>query len=122
MTGSVHDFDARRALLEKFQRESGGGDVVMTRGPAGMTALAADGDATDVPTRGTEVFDVQGAGDTSIAVLGLCRAAGASLVDACIVANAAAAVVVGKTGTAAVDLEELRGQLPEAIAAFEGGT
>jgi D-beta-D-heptose 7-phosphate kinase/D-beta-D-heptose 1-phosphate adenosyltransferase len=87
-----------------------------------MTALASGGDAIDVPARGTEVFDVQGAGDTAIAVLGLCRAAGASLVDACIVANAAAAVVVGKMGTAAVDLDEVRGQLPGAIAAFEGET
>jgi len=62
---------------------------------------------------------VQGAGDTSIAVLGLCRAAGASLVEACVVANAAAAIVVEKVGTAAVSSSELRARLPEILAAQE---
>ena len=63
--------------------------------------------AFDVPTRKLEVYDVQGAGDTSVAVLSLARAAGASLAEACIVANAAAAVVVDKVGTAAVERQEL---------------
>ena len=94
------------------------GEVVVTRGRFGMTALAENGMVVDIPTRALPVYDVQGAGDTSIAALGLCRAAGASLVDACIVANAAAAVAVEKVGTAAVDSIELRRRLPEALAAF----
>ena len=118
--GRVTDLVGRRALLEKIQRELGGGEIVMTRGAAGMTALDSDGLSMDIRTRSAEVYDVQGAGDTSIASLALCRAAGTELIDACIVANAAAAIAVGKIGTAAVDLEELRRQLPEALAAFEG--
>jgi rfaE bifunctional protein kinase chain/domain len=116
--GSVSDFDARRALLEKIQRELGGGEIVLTLGAEGMTSLDRAGEVMDVKTRRAEVFDVQGAGDTSIAALALCRAAGASLVDACIVANAAAAIAVGKMGTAAVELGELRQQLPQALTAF----
>lgn len=120
MPGSVVDFEGRRALLEKIQRDLGGAEIVVTRGSAGMTALDATGQVTDVATRAVEVFDVQGAGDTSIATLALCRAAGASLVDACIVANASAAIAVGKMGTAAVAQSELRRQLTKALAAFEG--
>jgi D-beta-D-heptose 7-phosphate kinase/D-beta-D-heptose 1-phosphate adenosyltransferase len=119
MPDASMDLVGRRALLEKIQRELGGAEIVLTRGAAGMTALDRHAVATDIGTRSVEVYDVQGAGDTSIASLALCRAAGAELVDACIVANAAAAVAVGKVGTAAVDLEELRRRLPEALAAFE---
>ncbi len=122
MPGASMDLAGRRALLEKIQREMGGAEIVLTRGAEGMTALDSHGVATDIGTRSAEVYDVQGAGDTSIASLALCRAAGVELVDACIVANAAAAVAVAKVGTAAVDLEELRGQLPEAHAAFEEGS
>jgi rfaE bifunctional protein kinase chain/domain len=122
MAGVRTDFEGRRVLVEKIQRELGGGEVVLTRGAAGMTALDREGCMTDVPTRRAEVFDVQGAGDTSIAALALCRAAEASLVESCIVANAAAAVSVEKVGTAVVDLMELRRQLPAVLSAFEGAT
>ena len=117
VAGSGDDFDDRRNLLEKLHHELAGGEVVVTRGRFGMSGLDDRGHVFDVPTRPLEVYDVQGAGDTSIAVLGLCRAAGASLVEACIVANAAAAIVVEKVGTAAVAPSELRGRLPEMLAA-----
>ena len=119
VAGSGADFDARRNLLEKLQHELGGGEIVVTRGRFGMSGLDDRGRVFDVPTCPLEVYDVQGAGDTSIAVLGLCRAAGASLHDACIVANAAAAIVVAKVGTAAVGLRELRGRLPAMLAIHE---
>ena len=109
----------RRALLEKVRHEVGVDEVVVTRGAEGMTALDLEGRVTDHGTRPAEVFDVQGAGDTAIAVLTLCRAAGAPLVEACIVANAAAAVVVGKRGTAAIDPEELRTSVARVGIAFE---
>ncbi|MBJ21689.1 MAG: D-glycero-beta-D-manno-heptose-7-phosphate kinase [bacterium] len=113
------DFEARRSLLEKLRDELGGGEIVVTRGGAGMTGLETSGEAFDVPTRSLEVYDVQGAGDTAVAVLALGRAAGATLTEACIVANAAAAVVVDKVGTAAVEIRELLGRLPEAIDAWQ---
>lgn len=109
------DPPARRSLLEKLQHELGGGEVVVTRGAAGMSGLGATRDFCEVPTRPLEVFDVQGAGDTSIASLALARLAGASLVEACIVANAAAAVVVEKVGTAAALPDELRERLPDML-------
>lgn len=119
VSGSGANFEARRSLLEKLRHELGGGEVVVTRGRFGMSGLDDRGEVFDVPTRPLEVYDVQGAGDTSIAALGLCRGAGATLVDACIVANAAASVVVEKVGTAAVGLSELRARLPEMLEAHE---
>ncbi len=58
-----------------------------------------------------EVFDVSGAGDTSIAALTLALAGGAMLEEAAEFANAAAGVVVGKIGTATVTPEEVLAQL-----------
>jgi len=62
---------------------------------------------------GRQVFDVTGAGDTVLSVLALAAAAGASLVEAAILANIAAGVVVGKLGTATVSPEELEHALNE---------
>ncbi len=60
-----------------------------------------------IPTVAREVFDVTGAGDTVIATAALALLAGATLLEAAILANAAAGVVVGKIGTAVVTPEEL---------------
>lgn len=117
--GRADGFESRRIWLEKMQRALDGSEIVLTRGAQGMTALDARGEAFDVPTRPAEVFDVQGAGDTSIAALALCRAAGASLLESCIVANAAASVAVEKMGTAVVELAELRQRLAERVLDLE---
>jgi len=62
---------------------------------------------------GRQVFDVTGAGDTVLSVLALGVAAGASLADAAILANAAAGVVVGKLRTATVSPQELAAALDD---------
>jgi len=62
---------------------------------------------------GRQVFDLTGAGDTVLAVLALAAAAGASIVDAAMLANIAAGVVVGKLGTATVSPQELEHALDE---------
>jgi D-beta-D-heptose 7-phosphate kinase/D-beta-D-heptose 1-phosphate adenosyltransferase len=54
-----------------------------------------------------EVFDVSGAGDTVIATFTLAVAAGASPLEAAVLSNHAAGVVVGKVGTATASPEEL---------------
>nr|A0L7X0.2 RecName: Full=Bifunctional protein HldE; Includes: RecName: Full=D-beta-D-heptose 7-phosphate kinase; AltName: Full=D-beta-D-heptose 7-phosphotransferase; AltName: Full=D-glycero-beta-D-manno-heptose-7-phosphate kinase; Includes: RecName: Full=D-beta-D-heptose 1-phosphate adenylyltransferase; AltName: Full=D-glycero-beta-D-manno-heptose 1-phosphate adenylyltransferase [Magnetococcus marinus MC-1] len=64
-----------------------------------------------IPAMAQEVYDVSGAGDTVIATLGAGLAAGLTRLDALHLANLAAGVVVGKLGTAAIDLNELRGAL-----------
>lgn len=64
-----------------------------------------------IPTEAREVFDVSGAGDTSLAALGAALAAGAPMKQAMKIANAAAGIVVGKFGTASVTCDELRNKL-----------
>ena len=61
-----------------------------------------------MPARAREVFDVTGAGDTVIAVVAAAVAAGSGMAQAAALANIAAGIVVGKLGTAAVSMPELR--------------
>jgi len=81
--------------------------VIATRSKDGMSVIEAKGAITHLPTRAREVFDVSGAGDTVIAVMALCLAAGLDMHDAAFTANAAGGVVVGKLGTATLSCEEL---------------
>ena len=73
-----------------------------------MTLVVRGGEAIHVPALPVKVRDVSGAGDTVVAVLALTLAAGAGWETALRMANAAAAVAVGKKGTATVTPPELR--------------
>lgn len=66
-----------------------------------------------IPTEAREVFDVSGAGDTSLASLGAALAAGSTVPEALVVSNVAAGIVVGKFGTASVTGAELKEALEE---------
>jgi D-beta-D-heptose 7-phosphate kinase / D-beta-D-heptose 1-phosphate adenosyltransferase len=78
-----------------------------------MITLSEDGIAIDdgsmrrFPTVAREVYDVTGAGDTVIASLSYALSCGMSIDDAAKFANRAAAVVVGKIGSATVTLDEI---------------
>ena len=102
---------------QRLRRKLGGGAVVVTRGAEGMALFEGDGRASFVGTPRREVFDVQGAGDTTIAALALALRAGGSLLEAAVIANAAAGVVVSKVGTATASPAEVLEALPAAIAA-----
>jgi rfaE bifunctional protein kinase chain/domain len=110
------DQELYRAVA-RLRRRLGRSGIVVTRGSEGMTLFEADASPVDVPIARSEVFDVQGAGDTSIAALSLTRAAGGTLLEAAVVANAAAGVVVSKVGTATATPEEIVALLPEALSA-----
>jgi D-beta-D-heptose 7-phosphate kinase/D-beta-D-heptose 1-phosphate adenosyltransferase len=60
-----------------------------------------------IPTVAKEVYDVTGAGDTVLASLGYFLSENDDLIEAMHFANAAAAVVVSKIGSATVTLEEI---------------
>ena len=80
--------------------------MLVTRGAQGMSLITADG-ADHFPSRAREVFDVSGAGDTVIATLAAGIAAGLSFVNAAQLANVAAGIVVGKTGTAVAYTDDI---------------
>ena len=66
--------------------------------------------------RAREVFDVSGAGDTVIATLAVCLARGVDAESAVDLANVAAGIVVGKTGTAPISRSELVAELTRSAA------
>src|SRR6184192_1420601 len=121
--------EAGHALLAHF----GCGAVVITRGEKGMNVFEESSKGhVRIPATGFEmtyarvgqpgiepgatgrqVLDLTGAGDTVLSVLALAAAAGASIVDAAMLANIAAGVVVGKLGTASVSPKELEYALEE---------
>jgi D-beta-D-heptose 7-phosphate kinase/D-beta-D-heptose 1-phosphate adenosyltransferase len=76
-----------------------------------MILVEADGGVHIVPARAREVFDVSGAGDTVIAAMALAHASGRSLAQSAPIANAAAAVVVSKAGTAVAHIAEVMHEL-----------
>lgn len=93
--------------------------VLVTRSEDGMT-LVGEGTPVHVPSYAVKVRDVSGAGDTVVAVLSAMLAMNADFESAMRAANAAAAVVVGKRGTATLTVDELRHRiLPEASLASE---
>jgi D-beta-D-heptose 7-phosphate kinase/D-beta-D-heptose 1-phosphate adenosyltransferase len=99
------------ALAEKGERLRQKLDLealLITRGEQGMTLLQKEYSPLHLPTEAREVFDVTGAGDTVISVLGTALAAGSTLEEATILANLAAGIVVGKLGTASVTCDELQ--------------
>ncbi|MGA8899584.1 D-glycero-beta-D-manno-heptose-7-phosphate kinase [Bradyrhizobium sp.] len=94
--------------------------ILVTQSEHGMTLVLRTGETLHVPAFPVKVRDVSGAGDTVAAVLAVAHGAGASWEDAIRLASAAAAVAVGKKGTASVTPGELRRQiLPHAFLAAE---
>ncbi len=82
--------------------------VLITRGSRGMS-LFEEGLSAHLPVHGTDqVADVTGAGDTVIGAFALALAAGATPLEAAILADYAGGVVVMKMGTATVSPGELR--------------
>ena len=94
--------------------------VLVTRSEDGMTLHEEGREPVHVPAYPVKVSDVSGAGDTVAAVMAVLLAMKAPFEPAMRAANAAAAVVVGKRGTATVSLAELRSRiLPAASLAPE---
>lgn len=99
---------AARRLLSGAAIEA----MLVTRGAQGMSLITQD-TADHFPSRAREVFDVSGAGDTVLAMLAAGIAAGTPTLEAAQLANVAAGIVVGKTGTAVVYADDLHAELGE---------
>jgi D-beta-D-heptose 7-phosphate kinase/D-beta-D-heptose 1-phosphate adenosyltransferase len=101
--------NAANALLKKFKPVI----LLITLGEQGMLLCRRGEKPFHIPTVAQEVFDVSGAGDTVIATFTLAIAGGASPVEAAIISNHSAGIVVGKVGTATVSSDELLASFPE---------
>lgn len=104
--GSWPDEAGLAAKAHKLCRDLKLDALLVTRSEEGMSLYQEAGE-THQPTRAQEVYDVSGAGDTVIAAMGLCLAAGYPYAEAMHAANAAAGVVVAKLGTAVCSFTEL---------------
>lgn len=95
-----------KQLFERYKIEN----LLITLSEHGMIHIAADNpdELLQIPTEAKEVFDVSGAGDTSMAMLGATLGSNVPIKDAMKLANMASGIVVGKLGTATVTPDELK--------------
>ncbi len=94
-------------LIGEKLKEMLNSNILITKGEYGSSLIELEGDIAHIPTKAKEVYDVSGAGDTVAAALALSLAAGADLNYAAVLANHAAGIVVGKTGTATANIKEI---------------
>jgi D-beta-D-heptose 7-phosphate kinase/D-beta-D-heptose 1-phosphate adenosyltransferase len=94
---------ASRALFARCAIDA----LLVTRSQDGMTLIERDGAVVHLPAKARQVFDVSGAGDTVVATVAAALSGGVPLADACMLANVAAGIVVGKIGTAVTHADEI---------------
>lgn len=95
------------AWMEDVRRRLDCRTLVLTLGEHGMAVLEEGGHYLRIPTTARSVYDVSGAGDTVTAVISATLAAGATALEAAVLANHAAAVEVSKAGVATVAPDEI---------------
>ena len=108
---------ARAAVM--VQQRARSEAVCITLGARGVFALAPDGERRLFPAQAQDVYDVTGAGDTFISVLGAALAAEHPFFAAVELANVAAGLAVSRLGTGGVRAAVLRqafGRAPKTIA------
>ena len=96
---------------EVLRKNCGCKYVLCTCGARGMVLVGENHQPFFIASEGREVFDVSGAGDTTISYLAACMANGFEMNDAVMIANYAAGIQVGKLGTSSVYLQEIRDYL-----------
>src|SRR5262249_5883333 len=94
--------EAGRIVMEALE-----GALLVTRGAQGMTLFRPGSPPVHISSAARDVFDVTGAGDTVSSTFAMALGCGASLEQACRLANYAAGVVVGKVGTSTVAPQEI---------------
>lgn len=107
---------AATLLRERLDMEAG----IITLDKEGMALAHLDGTREVFPTRVRQVYDITGAGDMVMAVLGMALAAGADYPQAIRLANIAGGLEVEKIGVVPVSREEILEDL--AKAGFTGKT
>jgi D-beta-D-heptose 7-phosphate kinase/D-beta-D-heptose 1-phosphate adenosyltransferase len=107
-------FSAGQRLLQDIPVQK----VLISCGKQGMVLFENGRAPYRITAEARQVFDVSGAGDTVLAVLGLGLASGADFREAAALANVAAGIVVGKVGTATVSRQELQNALEPSVRAL----
>lgn len=95
--------------------------LLLTRSEQGMTLFQSNSAEFHLPAKAKEVYDVTGAGDTVVSTLAVALACKLPIQAACVLANLAASVVVGKLGTSTVTNTELALAIGEESVHLDGG-
>lgn len=103
---TITDTDVEAALQEALEL-SAAKAVLVTRAAKGLSYLERGESVVHLPGTRRDVFDVSGAGDTSLAALGVALSGGASLHEAAELALIASGIAVEKVGTATVTPAEM---------------
>ncbi len=107
---SEQDFESHLCgEARRLMTQCGFANILVTLSEYGMIFVSSDSSTPPVhiATEAREVFDVSGAGDTCLAVLGASLGAEADISEAMKLANLAAGIVVGKLGTSSTSQQEL---------------
>ena len=112
LTGMPVDTDEEIvAAAEHLRKQCDNKYVLCTCGARGMVLVDGTTSAHFVPAECREVFDVSGAGDTTIAYLAAAMVNDIDMDEAVAIANYAAGIQVGKVGTSSVFLYEVKDYL-----------
>lgn len=111
MTFAPEDVEAIGTAAGSLIAMTGAQALVVKLGARGMLVVSAEGVAEMIPAWRHAVFDATGAGDTVVALVAASLAAGATIVEAARIANAAASITVGSVGTVSVEAGEIAGVL-----------
>jgi D-beta-D-heptose 7-phosphate kinase/D-beta-D-heptose 1-phosphate adenosyltransferase len=103
LTTSEEAMEAAAQLREQLDLEA----AIVTLDKDGMVLVHRDGRRQLFPTRPRQVYDITGAGDMVLSVLGMVLAAGADYEQALPLANIAGGLEVEKIGVATVTRDEI---------------
>ncbi|WP_104697734.1 MULTISPECIES: D-glycero-beta-D-manno-heptose-7-phosphate kinase [unclassified Helicobacter] len=103
----IVDSKSLELAAQKMKKDCSLSFSLITLSEDGIGILDQNDKILKIPTVAKEVFDVTGAGDTVIASLAFCLAQSIDIYNACKFANAAAAVVVSKVGSAVASMDEI---------------
>jgi D-beta-D-heptose 7-phosphate kinase/D-beta-D-heptose 1-phosphate adenosyltransferase len=103
LRGTAEVLEAGGQLQEQLNLEA----AVVTLDKDGMALAHRDGRRQLFTTRPRQVYDITGAGDMVLSVLGMALAAGADYEDAIALANVAGGLEVEKIGAATVTRDEI---------------
>jgi len=94
---------AAKELLHRYEMDAS----IITLDKDGMAIVMNNGTQAILPTRPRQVYDITGAGDMVLSVLGMALAHGADFISAIRLANIAGGLEVEKIGVATVTRDEI---------------
>lgn len=106
--GKINEKEKLEQIGKKLFKKWQCNKILITLGENGMCLLERNNKTFFVEAKAREVYDVSGAGDTSIAFLTMALALGLNPQKATEIANIAASIVVGKVGTATLNIDDFK--------------